>query len=419
MFDKDNWIEIWATIKSNKLRSILTAFGVFWGIFILIIMLGASKGFENGLRRNFDGVATNSAFVWSQLSSIPYKGYNAGRYWDITNYDIEAIKALTPELKMIAPRLRGFRGGSADNVAYGEVKGSYSVFGDYPEYFKIIPIEVKKGRTLNQRDVDEQRKVCVIGEQVYDELFKGKNPVNEYLKVDNVYFKVIGVVRPKTKINAGSNPKQTIYLPFSTLQKTYGYGNEVHFFCMTAKDNVPVGKLEKKVKAFLLKQHKLSPDDKKAVGGFNMQKEFSKLSGIFTGIDLLSLIVGLGTLLAGIIGVSNIMLIVIKERTKEVGIKRALGAQSNLIRKQILFESALLTVVAGFLGLFVSVAFLELVGMITSKATADALIKFVPEANLKMGLAALAILIIGGILAGLFPASRAIKIKPIDALRDE
>lgn len=418
MFNRDNWTEIWATIRSNKLRSVLTAFGVFWGIFILVIMLGASKGFENGLRSNFDGVATNSAFVWSQSSSIPYKGYNAGRRWDITNYDIQNIKALTPELKMIAPRLSGF-GNAGDNVVYGEMKGRYSVFGDYPEFFKIIPIKIIKGRTLNQRDIDEERKVCVIGEQIYDEIFKGKNPINEYIRVDNIYFKVVGVIHPKTPISIGSDPKKTVFIPFSTLQKNYGYGNEVHFFCMTAKDDVPVEKLEERVKAFLLKNHDLAPNDKKAVGGFNMQQGFQQLNGVFTGVNFLSWIVGLGTLLAGIIGVSNIMLIVIRERTKEIGIKRALGAQSGLIRKQILFESALLTVFAGFFGLFFSVAFLELVGMITDKATQDALIHFIPEANLKIGLAALFILIAGGILAGLFPASRAINIKPIDALRDE
>lgn len=418
MFNRDNWIEIWETIRSNKLRSVLTAFGVFWGIFILVIMLGASKGFENGLRDNFKGIATNSAFVWSQASSIPYKGYNAGRRWEITNYDIQNIKRLMPELKMIAPRLRG-KSHPIDNVVFRELKGSYAVFGDYPEYFKIIPMEIIQGRSINEQDIAEERKICVIGEKLYDELFKGVDPIDQYLKVDNVFYKVVGVVHPKTRINVGSDPDRTIFIPFTTLQKTYGYGNNVHFFCITAKDDVPVGDLETKVKSFLLKQHDLSPDDKKAVGGFNMQKEFTKLNGVFDGVDFLSWIVGLGTLLAGIIGVSNIMLIVIKERTKEIGIKRALGAQSSLIRNQILFESTILTLFAGFFGLFISVVFLELIGLITDKATEDALIHFVPEANLKMGLAALFILTIGGILAGLFPASRAIKIKPIDALRDE
>ncbi len=418
MFNQDNWIEIWATIRSNKLRSVLTAFGVFWGIFILVIMLGASKGFENGLKENFEGVATNSAFVWSQYSSVPYKGYNAGRSWNITIYDIQGIKSLLPELKYIAPRIMG-RNDATNNVVYGEMKGDYSVYGDYPEYFKIIPIDITKGRALNQRDIDEERKVCVIGERIEEEIFKGKNPIDKYIKVNGVYFKIIGVCHPKTSINTGSNPKTTVFIPFSTLQKSYGYGNEVHFFCMTAQDNVKVEKLEKKVKAYLLKKHDLSPKDKKAVGSFNMEKEFDKLNGVFAGIGFLSWVVGMGTLLAGIIGVSNIMLIVIKERTKEIGIKRALGAQSGLIRRQILFESALLTVFAGFFGLFVSVAFLELIGMVTDNATKEAFIHFVPEANLRMGLSALFILILGGILAGLFPASKAINIKPIDALRDE
>ncbi len=417
MFNRDNWTEIWATIKSNKLRSMLTAFGVFWGIFILVIMLGASKGFENGLKENFEGVATNSAFVWSQRSSVPYKGYNAGRRWNITIYDIQGIKSLMSDLKYIAPRING--GGGEENIVYGEMKGSYSVYGDYPEYFKIIPVDITKGRAINQRDIDEARKVCVIGERIEEELFKGKNPINEYIRVNGIYFKIIGVAKPKSPMQIGSDPKTTVDIPFSTLQKNFGYGNEVHFFCITATDNVKVGELEDKVKAYLLKNHNLSPNDKKAVGSFNMEKEFKKLNGVFAGVNFLSWIVGLGTLLAGIIGVSNIMLIVIKERTKEIGIKRALGAQSGLIRRQILFESALLTVFAGFFGLFVSVAFLELVGMVTDSATKDAFIHFIPEANLKMGLSALFILVMGGILAGLFPASKAINVKPIDALRDE
>ncbi|PVX51853.1 putative ABC transport system permease protein [Balneicella halophila] len=419
MFNRDNWIEIWSTIKSNKLRSVLTAFGVFWGIFILIIMLGASKGFEDGLNENFEGIATNSAFMWSQSSSIPYKGYNAGRRWTINNYDIKSIKTLVPDLDLIAPRLQGSFNDSGENVVYGEMKGSYSVFGDYPEYFQIIPIDITSGRSLNQRDIDEERKVCVIGEDIVEEIFRGTDPIDEYIEVDNVYFKIVGVAHPKTQMNIGSNPKSTVYIPFTTLQKTYGYGNEVHFFCFTAKKDVMVEEVEEDIKAFLLKQHDLSPEDTKAIGGFNMQKEFIKLNGVYKGVSFLSWIVGLGTLLAGIIGVGNIMLIVIKERTKEIGIKRALGAQSKMIRNQILFESAILTVFAGFFGLFFSVAFLELVSMISDEATKDAFIHFVPEANLRMGLAALVILILGGIFAGLFPASRATSIKPIDALRDE
>lgn len=417
MFNRDNWIEIWSSIRSNKLRSVLTAFGVFWGIFILTIMLGSSTGFKKGLEKNFEGVATNSAFIWSQTSSIPYKGYNAGRQWDINNNDIRGIRALFSDLKLLAPRLSARS--RTENVVFGEMKGSYSVFGDYPDFFNIVPVKIMKGRTFNNLDIKQERKVCVIGKRLYEEIFKGKEAVNEYIKVNGVYFKVIGVIKPKSPMNIGSNPESTVFIPFSTLQKTFGMGDIVHFFAITAKDGVPVANLEEKVKQYLLKNHDLSPEDVKAVGGFNMAKEFDKVSSVFTALDFLSWFVGFGTLLAGMIGVSNIMLIVIRERTKEIGIKRALGAQSSLIRKQILFESALITVFAGFFGLFFSVAFLELVGMISEQATADAFITFVPQVNFNTALVALAILIIGGVLAGLFPASRAINIKPIDALRDE
>lgn len=418
MFNRDTWTEIWATIKSNKLRSILTAFGVFWGIFILVIMLGSSKGFENGVRKNFEGVATNSAFMWSQASSIPYKGYNAGRRWDITNEDINGIRTLDSDLKLIAPRLTGNSGN--DNVVYGDLKGSYSVFGDYPEFFKIMPIEVLEGRILNDRDIAETRKVCVIGQKIKEEIFKNENPINKDLRVNGVYFKVIGVIKPRTSnMNIGSNPVNTVFIPLTTLQKTYGYGNEVHFFGITAKEGVKITKLEEKIKKYLLKKHDLSPEDMKAVGGFNMQEMFDQVEIAFKGVKWLSWIVGIGTLLAGIIGVSNIMLIIIRERTKEIGIKRALGAQSRIIRRQILFESALLTVFAGFTGLFFSVLILELVGMITQQITKDAFILFVPAIGFGTAILSLIILITGGVLAGLIPASKAIRIKPIDALRDE
>lgn len=418
MFNKDNWTEIWATITGNKLRSVLTAFGVFWGIFILVIMLGSSKGFENGFRQNFAGVATNSAFLWSQRSSIPYKGYNAGRSWRITNNDINGIKKLDSDLGLIAPRLQAEV--REDNVVYGDIKGTYSVTGDYPDFFNILPVKVVKGRKLNDRDISEQRKVCVIGEKIASEIFKDKNPIDKDLRVNGVNFKVIGVIKPlNSNINMGSDPKRTVFIPLVTLQRTYGYGNEVHFFAFTGKEGVKIGSLEEKIKKYLLKQHDLSPDDIKAVGSFNMQEMFDQINIALSGVVLLSWIVGMGTLLAGIIGVSNIMLIVIKERTKEIGIKRALGAQSGLIRSQILFESSLLTVFAGFSGLFFSVLILELVAMVTETMTEDSFIKFVPEISFGSAILALVILITGGLLAGLIPASKAINIKPIDALRDE
>ncbi len=419
IFNNDNWIEIWETIKSNKMRSFLTSFGVFWGIFILLIMLGASTGLETGLRKTFEGVATNSAFMWSQISSKPYKGYNAGRYWNINNNDINGIRALMPDVKLLAPRIRQ-RSQAAENVVYRDLKASYSVYGDYPDYFKIIPVVIKLGRTINERDIKEERKVCVIGDKIQDELFKGDNPLGKNLRIDGVYFKIIGVMHPKSNsVNVGGNVNSTVCIPFSTLQKAFGYGNTIDFFCVTAKEGVKVSKLEKSIKKYLLKQHSLAPDDYKAVGSFNMQQEFEKIDGLFIGLNSLSWIVGLGTLLAGIIGVSNIMLIVIKERTKEIGIKRALGAQSGFIRGQILFESALLTLFAGFTGLFVSVVILEIVSAVSSGMSENAFITFEPTVNVVTAFSALAILLIGGVIAGLLPANKAIRIKPIDALRDE
>lgn len=419
MFEKDTWNEIWATVVSNKLRSFLTAFGVFWGIFIPVVMIGSANGLQKGFSKNFEGIASNTAFVWSQHSSIAYKGYNAGRNWRITNDDIHSIEKRFDEIRMIAPRLNGYKATGGENVVYKEKSGSYSVMGDYPAYFSSIPFAVVSGRMFNKRDIAEARKVCLIGEQVRDEIFGDSNPINQYIRLAGVYFQVVGVLKPRSEVNIGGDPQSTVFLPFTTLQRTFNYGDVVHFFSVTAHDHIKVGVLQEKINQFLLKRHRLSPEDKKAVGGFNMQEEFEKIEGLFMGVSILSILVGIFTLFAGVVGVCNIMLIVIKERTKEIGIKRALGAHSWVIQKQILIESTILTTVSGFFGLFLSVFLLELVSSVTEEILKDSFIQFMPYINLKTALSALFILILAGVLAGVFPAQKAIRIKPIDALRDE
>lgn len=420
MFNKDSWAEIFNTIRKNKLRSFLTAFGVFWGIFILILILGSSRGFRLGIMKNFEGFAVNSLFMWSQNTSVAYKGFNKNRSWELKNADIEAIKKTFSEVKTIAPRLDGWKAAQGENVVRGEKSGAFRVYGDYPEFFEISPMDIKFGRPLNQYDLKNSRKVCLIGERIYEELFeKGEDPFGEYIRISGVYFKVIGVLYPKTEIRLGGDPKNMIFMPFTTLQKTFAYGDIVHWFCLIANDHISVENLEKDIAKLLKRRHQISPKDEQAVGGFNMQDEFRKINGTFSGIDVLAWVVGIGTLLAGIIGVSNIMLITVKERTKEIGIKRALGATPWMIRKQIFIESIILTVIAGFIGVFISVLLLEISNIILIEALKDSFIKFQPGIDLKMALMALVILIVCGSLAGMIPANRAVRIKPIDALRDE
>jgi putative ABC transport system permease protein len=326
------------------------------------------------------------------------------------------------EVEYLSPRLFGWQQ-NGNNTIRGERSGAFNVYGDFPDYFKIDRWTPVQGRLINEIDIKQERKVCNIGERVVEVMFeKEENPIGQYLKISGVYFQVVGVIHAETRINIGGGKKEeTIIIPFSTMQITYNYGDEVHFFSVTSQQGYKVSQLEEKLKKILKERHKVAPEDLQAVGSFNIEKEFVKFNSLFIGIQVLTWIVGLGTLLAGIIGVSNIMLVIIKERTQEIGIQRAIGATPGVIIKHIVAESVFLTVMAGYIGLSLGVGILELLNQIllSSQKSGDELFFRNPEVNLTMALAALAVLVIAGIIAGLIPASRAIKIKPIDALRDE
>lgn len=419
MFDLDLWSEILSALKKNRLRSFMTAFGVFWGIFMLIIMSGAGKALENGVLDGVRAFATNSAFFWTERTSVPYAGFQRGRNWNYENTDIQYLRDNVKEIEYLSPRLFGWRM-SGDNTIRGERTGSFNVYGDYPDYFKIDRWSLVKGRLINEIDMLKERKVCVIGERVVELMFnKDENPIGQYLKVSGVYFQVVGVIHPETRINIGGGKKEeTIIIPFSTMQTAYNYGDVVHFFSVTSQKGYKVSEMEEKIKKILKDRHKIAPDDLQAIGSFNIEKEFIKFSALFLGIQVLTWIVGIGTLLAGVIGVSNIMLIIIKERTQEIGIQRAIGATPGTVIKHIVAESVFLTVMAGYIGLSLGVFALEMLNRYL-QSQGDKVFFRNPEVNLTMALSALAVLVIAGIFAGLIPAKRAVSIKPIDALRDE
>ena len=422
MLDLDLWKEIISALKKNRMRSFMTAFGVFWGIFMLIIMSGAGKGLENGIMDGIKSFASNSAFFWTDRTSVPYEGFQRGRRWFYNNQDIEYLRQSVSEIEYLAPRLFGRDMNGGNNAIRGERTGKFNVYGDYPEYYKIDPWTPIEGRLINNIDMIENRKVCLIGERVREVLFKKEEKaIGEYIKLSGVYFQVIGVVRAETRINFGDGEKkESIMIPFSTMQKTYNYGDIVHFFSVTANPGTRVSYLEEKIKNILKERHKIAPNDKQAVASFNVEVEYRKFTGLFLGIQILTWIVGIGTLLAGIIGVSNIMLVIIKERTQEIGIQRALGATPRKIITHIVTESVFLTTIAGFIGLSIGVGLLELMNMaIESSGNTDEVFFSRPEVSFTMAIAALAILIIAGMFAGLIPAKRAISIKPIDAIRDE
>ncbi len=419
MFDSDRWQEIFSSLKKNKLRTALTAFGVFWGIFMLIIMLGSGNGLENGVTSGFGGTATNSVFIWTQNTSIPYKGLPKNRRFNMRNEDMDAIRNQVSEIENLAPRnqLRGFRGGN--NVSYETKAGNFSVMGDYPQIAAINPMEILAGRFINHFDIEDKRKVVVIGTNVRDVLFGKIDPINKNIKINGVFFKIIGVWKTKQSGGQGERDSQTLYVPFTTFQKAFNYGNIVGWMAVTAKANASASAVEEKIVKILKNRHTIAPEDDRAFGSFNAEKEFSQINGLFSGISILIWVVGIGTLTAGVIGVSNIMLIIVKERTKEIGIRRAIGATPSSIITQIILESVTLTSIAGYFGLVLGVVVTELVSnAIGDDPGADSMF-LNPTIDLKVALTALVILVVSGALAGFIPARKAIKIKPIDALRSE
>lgn len=420
MFDLDKWHEIWITISRNKLRSLLTAFGVFWGILMLTLLLGVSNGLSNGMKSNIQGIATNSCFFFSNLTSESYAGFKKGRRWDIRLSDIALIRSKVEGVSDVAPIVFGGRG--TDNVMYGDKLGSFNVRGNGPELVRIEEQNMLYGRYINEIDINQKRKVCVIGKNVYSAFFKdGTNPCGLLIRCNGQYYRIVGVTKGvSNNISLGGRSDDMVVLPITTMQQLYNQGDVVHFFGVRALDYYDVSKLEQNIKDVLKIRHQISPTDPQAVGSINIGEMFKTFMYLFLGISILTWIVGVGTLLAGAIGVSNIMLVSVRERTKEIGIRRALGAKPSNIISQIMTESLVLTALAGFCGFSLGVGILALIDQIIANAPANGDI-FLQQLmiDFNVGVSAAVILLFFGLLAGLLPAWRAMQIKPIEALGEE
>jgi putative ABC transport system permease protein len=416
MLDLEKWLEIYATIKKHKLRTALTAFGVFWGIFMLVVLLGAGNGLYNGVTNDFN-IAKNAVFLWSQRTSIPYKGYQPGRTITFNNDDIKAIKENIPEVAVVAPQnnLHG-----EFSITRGTKSASFSVKGDYPEIDQVRPLLFKAGRFINYIDIKEKRKVAVIGDRVREILFESnEDPLGQYISIKGNYFQVVGVTDSNLKGEDRINELQMIYIPHSTLQQTFNQPNIVHYFAFIPKEGIKAEVIETKVKELLAKRHNVAPNDLKAFGSNNIEEEFKKIQGLFFGIAAFSWLVSIGTIIAGVVGVGNIMLIIVKERTKEIGIRKALGAKPWSIISLILQESLVLTGISGYFGLVAGVGLIEAINLLMNKFNLNNKFFSNPEIDFRIAITALVVLVLAGTLAGLIPAIKAAKVDPVVALRDE
>ena len=414
--DLDSYREILDTLTRNKSRSFLTGFGVFWGVFMLISLIGGGQGLKEMLQKNFEGFATNSAMIWSQQTTKAYKGFRKGRWWQMDYKDIDRLHNRIPELEVVAPVL--FTPWNVTPTAYyGDRRSSISMQGVTPDYARINEPKMYYGRYLNEMDVRQHRKVCVIGKKVYKELFKnGGDPCGQSIRLDSTFVEEVGVDYAESNINIGGGADESVSLPLTLVQQLYNRGNEVDILAVTGRPGVVMSKLTDRIRETIAPAHMVDPTDEKGLTVFNTEVLFQLLDNLFKGVNFLIWLVGLGTLLAGAIGVSNIMMVTVRERTTEIGIRRAIGATPRMILTQIISESIVLTLVAGMSGILFAVLVLQMLEM---GNTEDGILAAHFQVDFWTALLAALLISMMGVLAGLAPAARAMSIKPVDAMRDE
>lgn len=416
MIDLDAWQEVWATLRSNKLRALLTALGVFWGVFMLILMLGIGNGLERGVIHNLSGLTNYSVYVWPQRTSMPYKGLPPGRYVKFNNADIAAILR-ADGVEHVAPRLQLGAWRDGQNVNYGARKANFNVMGDSPEFQFVEPLIFEYGRFINARDMAEERKVIVIGEEVRKTFFGDENPIGKYIQVKRVYFQIIGVLKTLKTGDDGERMMASVYVPFSTFQTAFNMKDHVGWFALTARTALPASLVEQNVRRSIIEGHRIHPDDTLSIGSYNAAEKYQQIQGLFRGIRKFVWFVGTLTLFAGMLGVSNILLIIVKERTKEIGVRKALGATPWSIVSLVVAEGLLLTTLAGYLGVVAGVLGLEAAARAVRNLPNAPLSQ--PEISLQVALVAVLVLIVAGFVAGIVPARHAARVHPVEALRAE
>lgn len=413
MFDFDKWQEIFGTIRKNKLRTFLTALGVFWGVFMLVFLMGAGNGLENGVTTQFSIKIKNSLFVWSQRTSLPYKGLPPGRFNQLTSDDVNAIRDEIKEISYIAPRMWVPSG----EITHGDNSAAFDVRGELKDVFHIESMEMGEGRFINDLDEAERRKIAVIGHRVREVLFEpDEEVIGNYLTIRGTPYKIVGIFKSLANGDNAADEEQTIFIPLSTAQQVTNRHNEINWFVCAVKDQYNAAVVDVKVKDLLKKRHRIHPDDPQGINSDNIAEEFAEVMGLFTGISIIVWIVGIGSLMAGVIGVGNIMLIIVKERTKEIGIRKAMGATPASIVSMILLESVFITTLAGYFGLIAGMGVIFLMKL----AAGDGGDFFAnPEIDITVGLGALIILVVSGAITGLIPAMQAASVNPVIALKDE
>jgi putative ABC transport system permease protein len=414
--DIDTYREIIDTLTRNKSRSFLTGFGVFWGVFMLVALMGGGKGLKEKLDKNFEGFAQNTVIIGANQTTKPYKGFRKGRWWAMEYKDIDRLKQKVPELNAAAPILfSSWRGGNT--AYYGDQKTTPRIQGTVPEIVEIIAPKMYYGRYLNEMDIKEHRKVCVIGKKVYKDLFKeGGDPCGKKIRVDSTYYEVVGVDYSSGNISIGGRTEEKITIPITMMQAAFNRGNEIDIIAATGRQGVLMSKITDRIRETIARAHYIDPTDEQGVFVFNTELMFQMINNLFKGVNILIWLVGLGTLLAGAIGVSNIMMVTVRERTTEIGIRRAIGATPKMILSQIISESIVLTMVAGMSGILFGVMILQMLEMYN---TEDGIIETHFQVSFWTAIFCAVVVSSLGVLAGLAPAARAMSIKPVDAMRDE
>jgi putative ABC transport system permease protein len=412
MFELDKWQEIFSTVQKNKLRTFLTGFSVAWGIFMLVVLLGSGKGLENGVAEQFKGGATNGIWITSGITSLKYKGLKTGRAIKFTNEDYNSLNTNIKGHDRISSRL--FLGNNL--TSYKNQYGSFFISPCHPDYGYIKEIEILQGRFVNNIDIRDFRKVAVIGEKVKSALFKGSDTIamGKYITINGVLFKVVGIFRDFSR---NDNEQRRIYIPISTAQRIFNGNNVIQQIAFTTGTATPeqANLMVENTKSLLSRAHTYDVKDSRAIDVWNKNEDVKRFNALFSGIRLFIWIIGIGTIIAGVVGVSNIMMIVVKERTKEIGVRKALGATPSSIVGLILQEAIVITGFSGYIGLVLGIGLLELV---SSKMPATDFFKN-PEADFSIAVGATILLIVAGAIAGLVPAMKASQVRPVDALRDE